>query len=84
MPKQSLSSQLKKLLTAIGRTNKARLKRFEEAVRAHEMMGAQHPEDHAAIQAEYEAAYINVAQTIFALGNTEPKHAKGCGCHYCD
>jgi len=81
---KSLSSQLKKLLTAIGRTNKARLKRFEDAVRAHDNMGAQHPSDHAAIQAEYEAAYINVAQTMFALTHGEREHGPKCGCYYCD
>lgn len=35
---------------------KQALQRFEDAVRAHEMIGAQHPEDHAAIEREYEQA----------------------------
>lgn len=32
------------------------LSRFERAVRAHEMMGAQHPDDHGRIESEYRAA----------------------------
>lgn len=36
------------------------VKEFEEAVRAHDNMGAQHPEDHAAIEAKYEQAKVKL------------------------
>lgn len=38
------------------------LNRFERAVRAHEMKGSQYPEDHLAIEREYDAAKRNLRQ----------------------
>lgn len=43
---------------------KQALKRFEEAVRAHEMIGAQMPEDHAGIEKEYEAAKAAIVRKL--------------------
>lgn len=40
------------------------LKRFEAAVRAHEMAGAQDPEDREDIYAEYEAAKEELAEWL--------------------
>lgn len=43
------------------------IKAFEEAVRLHDNMGAMPPEDHAAIQEQYEYAKANLAFRIKGL-----------------
>lgn len=62
------------------------IRAFEAAVREHDSMGAQHPDDHASIQERYDKAKERLTQFMVqaVIGNGEPEHGKGCGCHYCD
>lgn len=65
--------------------------RFEKAVRAHEMMGAMHPDDHQEIQYKYDLAKKNlrqfmiesIVQESIAIALDSMEHPKDCGCHYC-
>lgn len=41
-------------MAGIHTVHRMRIADFEQAVRRHEMMGAKHPSDHAAIQEEYD------------------------------
>ncbi len=62
------------------------IRAFEAAVREHEMKGAQHTDDRAAIQEQYDKAKERLTHFMVqsVIGNEEPQHTKGCGCHYCD
>lgn len=47
--------------------HRRRIIAFEEAVRAHDNMGAQHPEDHPAIEENLEYCRDQLVQTILGL-----------------
>lgn len=49
--------------------HRKRIERFDAAVRQHDNMGAVHPEDHPAIEAEYKDAKRALAQTFVHLYN---------------
>ena len=56
------------------------LREFEEAVRAHEMRGAQHPEAQEEIEDRYQRTKTKLKKQ---LQQHTPDHGPSCGCHYC-
>lgn len=57
-------------------TAKQAISSFERAVRAHEMMGAQPPEDHEAIERDLEKASLDLHQLCAGITLTKLERTK--------